>query len=333
LSSVRANARRILALLVIAAVSLAATGATGRSSSAVFGPTDAFYSVASLPSGRWLVVGASGVLLTSDDNGKTWTRTQLAKIYPFSWLDLFSIRFAPDRVNGWISGEQGLILRTTDAGKSWQKQQSGVVDNIYRVAPVDAQNAVASGVRGALLYTHDGGQSWQISRQKNGFAFFDAAATDNSNAWAVGEFETILHSSDGGKTWTAQSGGNRANFRQPAYFTVRFRDSTHGWVTGQGATILVTSDGGKTWQTVVSPTKSSMFGTVFTDARFWMAGDDGVLLNASLDGNGGAVSVQPTFSVLNDVAFAGQTGIAVGFSGTILRTDDGGGHWKKVSQE
>ena len=101
---------------------------------------------------RWLVVGASGVLLTSDDDGKTWTRTQLAKIYPFSWLDLFSIRFAPDRVNGWISGEQGLILRTTDAGKSWQKQQSGVTDNIYRVAPVDAQNAVAAGVGGALLY-------------------------------------------------------------------------------------------------------------------------------------------------------------------------------------
>ena len=154
--------------------SLAATGAIGRSSSQLFGPTDAFYSVTSLPSGRWFVVGASGVLLTSDDNGKTWTRTQLAKIYPFSWLDLFSIRFAPDGVNGWISGEQGLILRTTDAGKSWQKQQSGVTDNLYRVAPVDAQNAVAAGVNGTLLYTHDGGQSWQQARQKNGFAFFDA---------------------------------------------------------------------------------------------------------------------------------------------------------------
>lgn len=325
--------RRILALLVITAASLAATGAIGRSSTQLFGPTDAFYSVTSLPFGRWFVVGASGVFLTSGDDGKTWARTQLAKIYPFSWLDLFSIRFAPDRVNGWISGEQGLILRTTDAGKSWRKQQSGVTDNVYRVAPVDAQNAVAAGVNGTLLYTHDGGQSWQQARQKNGFAFFDATAPDASNAWVVGEFETILHSSDGGKTWTAQSGGKRGNFRQPAYFTVRFRDNTHGWVTGQGATILVTSDGGKTWQPVVSPTKSSMFGTVFTDARFWMAGDDGVLLNASLDGNGGALSAQPTFSVLNDVAFAGQTGIAVGFNGTILKTDDGGAHWKKVSQE
>ena len=135
MSSVRGNLRRILALLVITVASLAATGATGRSASEAFGPTDAFYSVTSLPSGRWLVVGASGVLLTSDDNGKTWTRTQLAKIYPFSWLDLFSVRFAPDRVNGWISGEQGLVLRTTDGGKTWQKQQSGVVDNLYRVAP------------------------------------------------------------------------------------------------------------------------------------------------------------------------------------------------------
>lgn len=309
---------------------LAAASATGRTSSEPFGPTDAFYGVVSLPSGRWCVVGASGAFVTSDDNGKSWTRTQLAKIYPFSWLDLFSIRFAPDHTTGWISGEQGLILRTTDAGKTWRKQQSGVTDNIYRVAPVDAQNAVATGANGTILYTHDGGQHWQQSRQKNGFAFFDASAPDTKNAWVIGEFETILHSSDGGITWTAQRGGKRGNFRQPAYFTVRFRDSLNGWVTGQGATILVTSDGGKTWRPVASPTRSSMFGTVFTEARVWMAGDDGVLLNTSLDGNGGTVSEQPTFAVLNDVAFAGQTGIAVGFNGALLRTDDGGSHWRRV---
>ena len=150
------------------------------------------------------MVGASGAFVTSDDNGKSWTRTQLAKIYPFSWLDLFGIRFAPGRTTGWISGEQGLILRTTDAGKTWRKQQSGVTDNIYRVAPVDAQNAVATGANGTILYTHDGGQHWQQSRQKNGFAFFDASAPDTKNAWVIGEFETILHSSDGGMTWTAQ---------------------------------------------------------------------------------------------------------------------------------
>jgi photosystem II stability/assembly factor-like uncharacterized protein len=320
-------------VMVVAGASLAATGATGQSSAAPFSPNDAFYSVASLPSGRWFVAGASGVFLTSDDNGKTWTRMQLAKVYPFSWRDMFSVRFAPDGVNGWISGEQGLILRTTDSGKTWQKQGSGVTDNIYRIAPVDAQNAVAAGVSGTLLYTHDGGQSWQQAKQKNGFAFFDAAATDPSNAWAVGEFQTILHSTDGGKTWTVLRGNKRINFRQPAYFTVHFRDNLHGWLTGQGATILVTSDGGKTWQPFASPTKSSMFATSFTDARVWMVGDDGVLLNASLDGNGGAVSEQPTFAVLNDVAFAGQTGIAVGFSGTLLKTDDGGVHWQKVSPE
>jgi photosystem II stability/assembly factor-like uncharacterized protein len=324
--------RRVVALLAISVACFAALGTSSRGSSQAFGPTDAFYGVASLPSARWCVVGASGVLLTSEDNGKTWTRTQLAKTYPFSWLDLLSIRFAPDRVNGWISGEQGLILRTTDGGKTWRKQQSGVTDNLYRVAPTDAQNAIASGANGTILYTHDG-QSWQQARQKNGLALFDAAAPDVSNAWVIGEFETILHSADGGKSWTAARGGKRGNFRQPAYFTVRFRDNLHGWVTGQGATILVTSDGGKTWQPVISPTKSSMFGTVFTDARVWMAGDDGVLVNANMDGSGQVTSVQPTFAVLNDVAFAGQTGIAVGFNGTMLRTDDGGGHWREVNQD
>jgi photosystem II stability/assembly factor-like uncharacterized protein len=319
---------RVLGFLLAMTVSLAAISALGRSSSQTFGATDAFYSVTNFP-GRWFIVGASGVLLMSEDDGKTWTRTQLAKIHPFSWLDLFSIRFAPDHVNGWISGEQGLILRTTDGGRTWHNQQSGVPDNLYRVAPADAKNAVAAGANGTILYTNDG-NDWHQARQKSGLAFFDASAPDRSNAWVAGEFESVLHSSDGGKTWTAQCGGKRGNFRQPAYFRVSFRDDMHGWVTGQGATILVTSDGGSTWQRVPSPTKSSMFAVGFSGTRVWMAGDDGVLLNASLDGNGQTVSEQPTFAVLNDVAFAGQTGVAVGFNGTVLRTDDSGSNWRKV---
>lgn len=325
--------RRIVLFLLVAVTNLTVIGVTDlRGASRVFDPTDAYYSVASLPAGRWYVVGASGVLLTSDDNGKSWTRAQLAKIYPFSWLDLFSIRFAPDRVNGWISGEEGLILRTTDGGKSWQKQHSGVTGNLYRVAVADAQNAIAAGADGTILYTHDGGQTWHSAKQKGELTLFDVAYPDASNAWATGEFETILHSTDGGKTWTPQRGGTRGNFRQPAYFTVRFRDHTHGWVTGQGATILSTSDAGNTWQAISSPTKSSMFGAVFTDARVWMAGDDGVLLDANLDGSGQPNAMQPTFSVLDDVAFAGETGVAVGLNGTILRSDDGGIHWRKVNQ-
>ena len=325
--------RRLLVFLLVSAASLAAVGVAARGLVQPFAPTDAFFGLASLSSGRWCVVGASGVLLTSDDDGKTWTRAQLGKIYTLSWRDLFSIRFAPDRTNGWIAGEQGLILRTSDGGKTWHKQQSGVTDNLFRVASADAQDAVAVGVNGTILYTHDGGQTWQSARQKGGLALFDVAYPDTSNVWAIGEFETILHSTDGGKTWTPQRGGKRGNFREPAYFTVRFRDGTHGWITGQGATILVTSDGGKTWQAVTSPTKSSMFSIAFTDARVWMAGDDGVLLDVGLNDSRQPEAVQPTFAVLNDVAFAGKTGIAVGFSGTILRTDDGGSHWRKVNQD
>ena len=326
--------RRILALLVITAASLAATGATGRSSTQLFGPTDAFYSVTSLPSGKWFVVGASGVFLTSDDDGKTWTRTQLAKIYPFSWLDLFSIRFAPDRVNGWISGEQGLILRTTDAGKSWQKQQSGVTDNIYRVAPVDAQNAVAAGVNGTLLYTHDGGQSWQPARQKNGFAFFDATAPDASNAWVVGEFETILHSSDGGKTWTAQSGGKRGNFRQPAYFTVRFRDNA-AWL-GHRSGGDDSGDLGRRENLAAGHFADKILdvrnGLYRRRASGWRATMACCLMRAwtATEGLSRSSPLSP-FSTTWHLRVRRE--LPSGLTERILKTDDGGGHWKKVSQE
>jgi photosystem II stability/assembly factor-like uncharacterized protein len=66
-------------------------------------------------------------------------------------------------------------------------------------------------------------------------------------------------------------------------------------------------------------------------AELWGSGDGGTLLRVT-PGGSAAPSVQtPTVFGLADIAFQGQIGVAVGLSGTILRTGDGGAHWQVVT--
>ena len=289
------------------------------------------FSVASVPSGAWYAVGVAGTLLSSEDNGRTWSSRKIAEAQPFGWLDLYSIRFA-DEKHGWICGEQGLILRTEDGGKTWKHQFSGVSEELYRVAPGNANDAIAVGTNGTVLYTRDGGEHWQRKMQKGQLDYFDATMSDATNGWVVGEFETVMHTPDGGETWEIQRGGKRANFRAIALFSVSFHDQD-GMVAGQSGNVFSTSDLGKNWRSVPSTTESSMYATRFSDSQIWIAGDDGTLLNMAPGAAQNLSIVRPTAATLTDIGFRGSIGIAVGLGGIIVRTDDNGAHWHKVGQK
>src|SRR5713226_3840289 len=75
-------------------------------------PWESYFGVAILPSGRAIVVGDKGVLMTTDDGGRTWTR-QLLKKGP-KYYDLYSVAFTPDASHGWVVGDGGAIFRTDD---------------------------------------------------------------------------------------------------------------------------------------------------------------------------------------------------------------------------
>jgi photosystem II stability/assembly factor-like uncharacterized protein len=172
---------------------------------------------------------------------------------------------------------------------------------------------------------------------KSQLTMFDIAFGDTHNGWAVGEFQTIIHTSDAGQTWAAQMGGKRANFRLPALFAVRFTSAQDGWVAGQGGSLFRTDDGGRSWQPVAAPTSAPIYGLAYMGGNsaigpleLWGAGDGGTLMRVALSAPGCTIQ-QPTVFSLNDLAFHGQDGVAVGLSGTILRTSDSGGHWQLVS--
>jgi photosystem II stability/assembly factor-like uncharacterized protein len=106
---------------------------------------------------RGWVVGEFGVILVTNDGGKTWT-PQKSPV----GTTLFGVHFA-DAEHGWATGIEQVLLRTTDGGETWTQTEvpgrKGFVLGIYDVA-VEGQVGWAIGDSGLLLRTVDGGATW-----------------------------------------------------------------------------------------------------------------------------------------------------------------------------
>jgi photosystem II stability/assembly factor-like uncharacterized protein len=172
-----------------------------------------------------------------------------------------------------------------------------------------------------------------------------------SKGAAVGAYGTLLHTSDGGRTWIANATG-----KSDALLGVSFADATTAVAVGAQGIILRTTDGGATWmdQSIPPATSSVGFSTFYFFAVAMSRSGQGYIVGrwdtvwvvpgapgagfsrmATLSTTNGGASWSTTFistpiaySMLG-VSIAGvNTAIAVGDSGLVERTTDGGRTWK-----
>jgi photosystem II stability/assembly factor-like uncharacterized protein len=290
-----------------------------------------YFGVAILPSKRVVVVGDKGVVMISDDQGRTWTRQQLKNGVEYS--NLYSVAFTADGSSGWAVGDNGVIFRTDDHGSTWsqQKPPAGVTGALMTVGMADAQKACAGGDHGVIVCTSDGGAHW--NQQNIGdMGVFDLAFTDANNGWAVGEFHVMLHTGDGGRSWKIVSGGDRMKNSDP-YFAIAFAGAHDGLALGLAGIALESSDGGNTWKSAdLSIEHKSFYAVVAAPTpagAFYAVGETGVAASIA---DGKLSQMQSgTSNAIVAVAFSEQFGIAVGLSGNLLRSDDGGQHWHSLN--
>jgi photosystem II stability/assembly factor-like uncharacterized protein len=289
---------------------------------------ESYYGVSILPSGRAIVAGDKGVIMTTDDGGRSWTRQILRKGYKY--YDLYSIAFTPDGSQGWVVGDAGVIFRTNDQGNTWTEQPgpAGLNTALLKIAVADSRRFCAGGEHGVLLCTSDGGATWNLQKFHD-FGFFDVVYSDPNNIWAVGEFATLLHSGDGGKSWQVRNGGEIG--KGDPLFALAF-SGNQGIAVGLIGTSVQSNDGGKTWQARELANGHRSLYTVSSvpsqAGEFYAAGEQGL---ATLIANG---EVTPVTSGVADAisasAFSSRFGMATGLSGTLLRSDDSGRHWRSL---
>lgn len=284
--------------------------------------SDSFQSVVSNGSAL-LVVGDKGVVLSSTDNGASWTRAQLenspflmdAVVCPdkrFVALDYqHNVWFsdvtgtqwqakkvetfeAPQAISCdsqgrlWIVGGFSSILRSDDGGDSWEESSMDEDLHFTTVQFVDADHGLLMGEFGVVARTVDGGQSWEMLEPiPDEFYPQDAWFQTMDRGWVVGLNGTVLYTEDGASTWQSQETGTK----QPIYSIAANGDSLYA-VGGNGLVMMCKGcigdlSGATGWERVDHglPIRFYLRGLVPVDDQLWIAGGAGALHSIALAGS------------------------------------------------
>ncbi|BCG04902.1 hypothetical protein PPGU19_094700 (plasmid) [Paraburkholderia sp. PGU19] len=253
---------------------------------------------------RIVAVGLRGVIIYSDDAGRTWVQAKV----PVG-TDLVAVSF-PDAKQGWAVGHGGVVIHTDDGGANWVKQTDGkrlsglAVDYYTRMAADKPSIEVKRAFDDAKASASDGSSQ----------ALLDVFFENEKSGFIVGTFNRVFHTEDGGKSWIPWM--ERTNNPDDFHFY-----SVHG----DGSRILLTGEHGMVWELnrdkqsferKPTPYKGTLFGSLGSGGDIVVYGMRGSLFRSS-DGCA-------TWEKVDVPSRAGITGGVVLADGSFLLVDQGG---------
>ena len=255
------------------------------------------------------VVGDSGTILISHDDGKTWQRKP--KKYAGMFNDLYinregtayivgdssslflgmnnldSLRLIPmekgytffrikflDDKTGFITGNNGVILKTVNGGINWNKVSTHSKSVIFDLSFFNSKQGLAVGWNGLLLTTNDGGDNWMPYEQSLTDNYLKSVdVTESGFGLLVGGDGTIFFTNDFGKTWESIETKMNNGFQKVKYIN----DNT-AIICGTRGSLLVSKDKGETWSVVDSQIFSNMNDiTVDLFGKIYIVGVNGMM--------------------------------------------------------
>jgi photosystem II stability/assembly factor-like uncharacterized protein len=281
---------------------------------------------------RIVAVGERGHIIYSDDEGQTWTQSEV----PVS-VTLTGVDFGSD-TQGWAVGHSGVILHSGDAGETWSLQFTGIqalelaiqtkedqiaaMEERIEAAP-EADKADLEWALDDLLFGMENMQSDLDIGPVN--PLLDVWFENESRGFVVGAYGMILRTTDGGETWQdwAPRIDNATNFHLNGVTQI-----TGGAlvVVGESGQIHVSVDGGQTWERRESPYEGSLFGVIGTGQvnEILAFGLRGTMLFSSDLGKSWRVVPSTADTTLNDGAVVDDGRIIlVGNSGVVLTSSNG----------
>lgn len=121
------------------------------------GPDKPLLDVAIWDARRWMVVGAYGIALRTEDGGASW-QPWMDRLPNPRGLHLYALR---RHGTTWLlAGEQGLLLRSDDDGASFRALVSPYRGSWFAAEILPNGEWVLAGLRGNAWRSTDGGASW-----------------------------------------------------------------------------------------------------------------------------------------------------------------------------
>ncbi|QBR02843.1 WD40/YVTN/BNR-like repeat-containing protein [Paraburkholderia pallida] len=261
---------------------------------------------------RTVAVGERGVILLSDDAGKSWRR---AAVTPDEASTLTQVFFVSPSI-GVAVGHDGWILRTVDGGEHWQETHFDHRHSDPLLAIWGQANGplFVIGSFGQLFVSHDEGATWTAGKTPTGDRHLNAIAGDGKGRIVIaGETGTLLVSNDDGTTWDKRP----SPYAGSLFGVLPLADGT--WLAyGMRGNVVRSTDGGQTWAHIDSGVGVSYFGaTQLPGGRLVLVGQGGAIVTSDDEGEHYAVrkagGVQSLAAVLDEgqsrVLVAGEAGV------------------------
>lgn len=264
---------------------------------------------------RLVAVGERGIVLLSDDSGRSWR--QVATPVRVS---ITTVTFVSEK-NGWAAGHLGVILHTEDGGESWVKQFDGIQAAALVLAAAEKRAAAEPDPdkREDLLFS-----ARRLVEDGPDKPFLDLCFLDERTGFVVGAFNLMFRTTDGGATWTPWQ-DRVENPMELHFYGIRTAGETI-YIAGEQGMLLRSTDGGAHFASLASPYEGSYFGLVTDPAGsvvvFGLRGN----VFRSVDGGQSWDKVETGIpvSLSAGIRLAGGEVVLVSQAGDLLVSDDGG---------
>lgn len=183
-----------------------------------------FMSVARLPSGDWITVGAFGRAQVSKDAGQTWQKLELPAEVEDKHLN--RIVSSENGQNWLIVGERGFILKSQDAGQTWEVEPAFYNGSFYNAMPTRNGGWLIYGMRGNIFLQAEPNAPWTRSTVPAPVSFFGHAQEKDGTIILVGQGSMLGISRDGGKTFSLERAKGRATLTD-----IALNGQDKGWIS------------------------------------------------------------------------------------------------------
>lgn len=269
---------------------------------------------------RLVVVGPRGLVLLSDDGGKSWRQSHL----PLR-SDLVAVRFRSDKL-GWAVGHDGVILHTADGGKTWAKQLDG-----FQAAERVQEHYDLAGAGGAALSEELRAELERMVADGADKPFLDVLFVSDTEGFAVGAFNLAMRTVDGGKTWTPIIEKTANPMGYHLYSLTMVGDDVY--LAGERGLLRRWNRQAETFEVVETPYEGSYFGVLGKGANTLFAfGLQGTVFR-SLDRGQTWKQLQGTgkASITGGAVLPDGRVALVNLGGKVLVTADDGETFKQLS--
>jgi len=226
---------------------------------------------------RLVAVGERGMIMFSDDQGRTWKQAQVPVRTTLTALCFSS----PE--NGWAVGHESTLLHSRDHGETWEKIFDGCRVNTMMV---NAMQVVVEQKKEQLMQAPESEKfdlNLQLEDARTNLRGFqetqiegpiqpllDVWFADQSEGLLIGAFGIILRTTDGGSTWTPLL--DRIN-NPMGYHLAGFARSENGYfIFGEAGGMFHSDDHGQHWESLPSPYEGSFFGALNSHGGKLVAG-------------------------------------------------------------